>query len=104
MPINKDGRVSLSLSIYQTACNAGKGSNLSLDYALGKARKLLGDAALLIFLTKVPEQGDALWLRFKKFQGGDNKLTFEDFINSELGLKATAKKPRSMLGATFSKT
>ena len=55
---------------------------------LMNARATIGDKNLAIFFEKVPEKGEALWLRFKAFQkaskdnGAQMEMTFNHFIAS----------------------
>lgn len=65
--------------------------------ALLRARSTLGDKNLEIFLDKVPEKGENLWLRFKAFQkesrdkGAKMEMTFNHFIASVIMPNPIAK-------------
>jgi hypothetical protein len=56
--------------------------------ALLHARNTVGEKNLIAFLDRVPEKGEALWLRFKAFQkasrdkGASIEMTFNHFIAS----------------------
>lgn len=62
--------------------------NIGVLTALMNARATIGDKHLTIFLEKVPERGEALWLRFRTFQkaskdrGAKIEMTFNHFIAS----------------------
>ena len=62
--------------------------NIGVLTALMNARATIGDKHLTTFFEKVPEKGEALWLRFKAFQkaskdkGAQMEMTFNHFIAS----------------------
>ena len=62
--------------------------NIGVFTALMNALGVLGDKHLTTFFEKVPEKGEALWLRFKAFQnasrekGFQMEMTFNHFIAS----------------------
>lgn len=64
------------------------GDNIGVLTALLNARNTIGDQHLKTFLDRVPEKGEALWLRFRAFQkasrdkGAQMEMTFNHFIAS----------------------
>ncbi len=62
--------------------------NFGVLAALLNARRTLGEKILRAFLDKVPEKGEALYLRFREFQktskdkGASIEMTFNHFIAS----------------------
>ena len=53
---------------------------IGVQMALLTARNTLGDETVVRFLDKVPEQGEALWLRFRAFRDARSGMTFLHFI------------------------
>lgn len=54
---------------------------LGLMAAFMNARSTLGDKIVASFIAKVPEKGEALWLRFRTFQKEKTNWDFEPHFN-----------------------
>ena len=48
------------------------GDNIGVFAALIDSEQRLGGRIITQFLDKVPEKNEQLWLRFKRFQAGEN--------------------------------
>ncbi|MFZ3019992.1 MAG: hypothetical protein WA051_00530 [Minisyncoccia bacterium] len=55
-------------------------SNYALLVSLSAMLEEQGEHAVLRFIRKVPESGDALWARFEAFRGTRKHIHFRDFF------------------------